>query len=101
MSGKPEDYFRYTISEEETLSEGVVAAVAEATDCAPLELTPSLWEVIDPDILDKLSQLPDQGRHQGDVHVEFEYVENKVIAHSYGVIKVIPSEPSLDNSADD
>jgi len=40
--------------EDESVSHTVVMAVAEATDANPLTLDPRLYEVIDPDALDKL-----------------------------------------------
>lgn len=38
----------------ETVSERVVAAVADATDTSPIDLTPPLFSVVDPEALDAL-----------------------------------------------
>lgn len=70
------------------LSEAVVEAVADAEGVSPLELRPPLFEVVDPDALDKLFPLPslEQGRTEG--HVTFEYCGYEVTVQPDGVISV-------------
>lgn len=65
-----------------TVSEAVVAAVAELTDSDPLSLEP-LYHAVDPDALDALLQ--DEGASRSPQCVEFSYADCDVTV-SDGVV---------------
>lgn len=82
-SSEPSDTARkyhYPISDDEVRWEAVVAAIAEVTERATIDLQP-LYEVIDPDALDAL----DQGG--SDVAVRFPYEGYDVVV-SPGAVTV-------------
>lgn len=57
-----------TTAHASNVSDEVVEKVAEVEDVDPLELTPPLYDVIDPDALDKLfASMPTAGRMEGQV----------------------------------
>ena len=61
----------------------VVEKVAEAEDVGPLELTPPLYEVIDPDALDKLfASMPTADRMEGQVTFSYNGYEVTVWSDS-------------------
>ncbi|WP_135822395.1 HalOD1 output domain-containing protein [Halostella litorea] len=54
------------------LSESVVEAMAKAESVDPMELTPPLYEVIDPDAIDRVfAPTPSNERRRG--HLSFSY----------------------------
>ncbi len=56
----------------DTVSAEVVERVAEVEDVDPLELTPPLYEVVDPDALDQIfAGIPTAGRMEGQVTVSY------------------------------
>lgn len=74
------------ISESRSVSEGVVEAVSEAEDVDPISLTP-LYEVIDPDALDKLfASTPTDNQRGGTI--TFSYSGYEVTVASDGHISV-------------
>lgn len=64
------------------VSHQIIEALATVVDSDPLSMTPTLYEVIDPDALDKLL---DSDRK---VEVQFEYNGHTVVADSDGNISV-------------
>lgn len=69
------------------VSDSVVEAVAEAEGVDPLELTPPLFEVIDPDALDQVfAPTPTDGRMEG--QVTFSYKGYNVTVHGDGYVSV-------------
>jgi hypothetical protein len=73
------------------VGEGVVHAVASATDTDPLEL-PALYETIDPDALNAIIGSMADGK------VVFEYADCTVTVDSLGDIYVDGSSPDADGS---
>jgi len=72
--------------ERATLSEKVIADVAEREDVSPMDLTP-LHEIVDPDALDTLFQpTPNAARMDGDV--SFQYCGYRVTAHADGHVEL-------------
>lgn len=70
---------------DESVSETVVSAVAEATDVDPLALDPRLYEVIDPDALDRLfNEAQSEGR------VGFTMAGCQVSVHADDHVVVVP-----------
>jgi hypothetical protein len=71
-----------------TTAERVITAVAEATDVSPTELSPPLYDVVDPDALESLvEQAPDDG-----VRISFEFHECTVIVSGNGDVSVSPTD---------
>lgn len=71
-----------TIEECETISKCIVRAVADAADVDPVELTPPIYEIIDPEALDALLKRCRQGQ------VQFPYKEWTVVARADGTVVV-------------
>lgn len=74
-----------------TLTERIVAAVANAADCSSRELPP-LYEVIDPDALDRLFAPTYEGGPRSDGRVMFEYAGYEVVIHSPSDVDVSPAD---------
>lgn len=72
---------------DESVSQTVVGAVAEATDVDPLALDPPLYEVIDPDALDRLFD-----KARSEVQIEFTMAGCQVRVHGAGSVVVVPPE---------
>lgn len=70
-------------------SVAVVNILANVYDAEPTELDP-LYEVVDPSALDKLVSNPRNGPSDGDVTVEFTYLDHRVCIKSYGIVSVRP-----------
>lgn len=68
------------ISEE--MNHRVIEALAAAADTDPLSMTPTLYEVIDPDALDRLLDTDES------VTLQFEYDGHTVVAKSDGTVSV-------------
>ncbi|UPV99123.1 hypothetical protein M0R88_11360 [Halorussus gelatinilyticus] len=67
-----------------TISQSVVEAVAEAEDVDPMELSPPLYEVIDPDALDQVfAASPTNGRMDGQVTFTYNGYEVTVSGDGY------------------
>lgn len=71
----------------DSVSQRVVAAVADARDEDPLELPP-LYGVIDPDALDQLFDRGVSGRRPGPGRVIFMLADCEVVVHSDGEVDV-------------
>lgn len=65
MSGK--DSYRYSIGSDESPAVAVIQAIAARENISPAELSPSLYDALDPDALDGLFE-----RSSGDPTVYFE-----------------------------
>jgi len=73
-----ESRVKYTCSEDDPVSQTVIAAVSEASNRDPIELEP-LYEYIDPDALDTLFHLrPSDKTDQDEVYLEFTYSDYHV-----------------------
>ena len=68
-------------AEHESVTEAVVTAVSEATATPPLSL-PTLYEVIDPDVLDRLFD------GNGEIAIEFTYADTRVLVQDNDHIHV-------------
>ncbi|WP_135806995.1 HalOD1 output domain-containing protein [Halorussus marinus] len=76
---------RAPLESDDSVSQCVVEAVAEAEGVAPTELSPPLYEVVDPDALDRLfapRPAPSGGR------VVFSYNDYEVIVDAAGDVSV-------------
>lgn len=71
----------------ESVSQTVVSAVAEATDVDPLALDPRLYEVIDPDALDRLFHEEESAGQVG-----FTMAGCQVSVHADDHVVVVPLE---------
>lgn len=73
-----------TTAGERSVSRTVVEAVAEAEGVDPLEITSSLYEVIDPDALDRIfDATPTAGRMEGRVTFRYSGYEVTVCGDGY------------------
>jgi hypothetical protein len=73
-----------------TVPERVLCAVAEATDVSPMELSPPLYESINPDALESLVE----GTSNESVCISFEYHDCAVTVCGNGDVSV--STPATD-----
>jgi hypothetical protein len=80
--------FRYEIDANERPSEAVVLAVAAVDNCDPLELTPPLYHVVDPDALDALFAPIADPRARSNGHVVFDYRGHEITIRSDRQIEV-------------
>lgn len=79
---------RTSTGEESNVSESVIEAIAEAEGTDPVELTPPLYEVIDPDALDRLfAATPTEERMDGRVMFSHERYEITVRGDSHVSVK--------------
>lgn len=95
-----EGFFKRTLLEDETPSEGVITAIASLKDCEPTALTPRLYSAIDPDALDHLFQPTIGSRDPRPIRVMFTYENYDITVHGDGSIEIQPPErPSTDASS--
>lgn len=66
----------------EEMSSRVVEALATVTDSDPVSMTPPLYEVVDPDALNRLLET------DASVELRFEYEDHVVVADSEGTVSV-------------
>lgn len=76
-----------TAAPDEDLSTTIVLAVAEATDTDPLDLSPALFDVVDPDALDSLF---DSAAEDTDVALRFREWGCAVTVFDGGRVRVTP-----------
>ena len=72
-------------AEDESISQTVIMAVAEATDVDPIDLDPRISDVIDPDALDRLFETG-----QSEMRLKFSMAGRQVIVHADYVVVVSP-----------
>lgn len=78
---------RTAVTGETNVSQSVVEAIAEAEGTDPRELTPPLYDVIDPDALDSVfTATPTEGRTEG--KVTFPYRGYEVTVYGGGSVSV-------------
>jgi len=77
------------------VSTAVVETVAVACDCEPTELDP-LYEVVDPDALDRVVRSSGDGPVVGGTTVTFEVTGRSVTVHDGGAVVVRPVESGSD-----
>lgn len=77
-------------SEVSEISRGVVKEVAATLGTSPVELTPPLYEVIDPDALERLFQSRDGRPRFSSGEVEFTYAGCRVTVYSSGEVTASP-----------
>lgn len=75
------------VCDDRTVSETVVAAVAEATGRDPLDLDP-LYDVVDPDALDGL--FDSRGTQPNSAEITFSMAGCRVVARGDGEVVVTP-----------
>lgn len=75
---------------EESVSEEVISAVANAKGVDPIDLVP-LYEVVDPDALDALFEEGGFGRPGSPDRVEFVYSDCEVVIGGDGSVTVTPT----------
>lgn len=86
---------RSGMSRGETVSKTVVEAVSEAEGVQPEELTPPLYEVIDPDALGRLFAATSDGtRRHGTVN--FVYRGYEVTVRDDGTVSVVDGESTAE-----
>lgn len=76
---------------EDSISERVITAVADARSVDPLELTP-LYDVVDPDALERLFQTPPTGTDRSPGRVVFTMDGCEIVVHSDGEVDVTAPE---------
>ena len=86
--------------DENSISQRVVSAVADARDEDPLELPP-LYEVIDLDALDSLFNSGLPGGATGPGRVTFTFDDHEVVVHSNGDVDVTPPDEQAPASSGD
>jgi len=69
----------------ETVSEKVVQAVADQEEVSPLDITPPLFDAIDPDALDRL-----YGDGRPGVTIDFQFSGYRVTVGENGCIDLTP-----------
>ncbi len=80
-------------AEDETLTEAVVLAVADAVDADPLTLEP-LHDCVDPDALDQLFRSADDHADSVRGRVEFRYADCDIAVHASGRVVATPVNPA-------
>ena len=83
----PETELTYEVRDDEPLSEGVVTAVADASEADPARLDP-LAETIDPDALDALFDDRYDGTARADGLIRFSFCGYDVVACGDGCVSV-------------
>ncbi|WP_440007044.1 HalOD1 output domain-containing protein [Halomicrococcus sp. SG-WS-1] len=74
---------------EDHVGTAIIAALAEALDVPPPELTPTLYDTVDPSAIDALFAPCDDGTERSTTgHVSFRYEERRVVVASDGTIEV-------------
>ncbi|WP_227380708.1 HalOD1 output domain-containing protein [Haladaptatus halobius] len=80
---------------QQPLTEQIVTAITDAADTSHRELPP-LYEVIDPDALDRLFTPIYEGATRSNVRVRFAYAGYEVVVHSSGDVTVSPLDAAGD-----
>jgi len=75
---------RAPLDSDDSVSQRVVETVAEAEGVPPTELSPPLYEVVDPDALDRLFAAPSRS----DSRVVFSYKNYEVTVDGEGLVSV-------------
>ncbi|WP_227378841.1 HalOD1 output domain-containing protein [Haladaptatus halobius] len=78
---------------QQSVTEQIVAAIADAADTSHRELPP-LYEVIDPDALNRLFTPTYEGDTRSDGRVRFAYAGYEVVVHSMSGVEVSPVSTS-------
>lgn len=92
-STTPENEFSHPAAyatESAVVSRAVVAAVANAENVSPVELTPPLYDAVDPDALEQFVASVDAGPDESDVRVTFPYVGYEVTVTGDGDVSLEP-----------
>lgn len=83
----------------ESIAQKIVEAVAETEGVDPAELTPSLYEILDPDALNALFAPTNAGHPRSTGRVTFQYCGYDVTASSDGHVSVdARNEPRTTNA---
>lgn len=77
---------------DQSVTQAVVAAVADADGVSPVEVTPPLYEAIDPDALETVVASMTSGPDEPAGRVEFAYSGYEVVVTEDGEVSVTPSE---------
>lgn len=77
----------------QSVSEAVVTAVADADGVSPVDVVPPLYEAIDPDALETALASMSSGPHELAGRVEFAYSGYEVAVTEDGDVSVTPSDP--------
>jgi hypothetical protein len=72
----------------DSLTTTVVEKVADRESVEPTELSPPLYEVIDPDAVNAIFADSDTGRSSGEGRIEFSYCGYQVVVRSDGQVSV-------------
>lgn len=81
-------------------SVAVVKLLAQVKDIEPVELAP-LYDVIDPEALDRLQSTAVTGNDSGGCRVKFKYHDCTVTVKSYGIVKAEASTSGNGNLSGD
>lgn len=85
------------LSDDWSICESVVRAVAEYHDLDPLELNQPLGRTIDVDSLERLCGTSNTGRPRVDLKIEFTFHECRITVTENGEIKVTSPEALTDD----
>ena len=89
-----------TQREDMALSTRVITAVADTKDCSVSELTPPLYNVIDPEALEMLFQSASKSA-AADATVSFHYADCDVTVHGDGTVTVTVTDPDVQSAMSD
>lgn len=78
----------HDMASDDSLSVSVVEAVAEAKGSDPLDLRETLYEVVDPDALDRLFPVDPHGTSWTDGRVTLNLCDCRVVIQGTGLIRV-------------
>lgn len=81
----------------DTVGETIVRTVAAVTGADPMAMPP-LYDVVDPDALDRLFSPPESSIRAGTGRVEFAYAGCAVTVHGDGQLEIRPASPGRDRS---
>jgi len=96
--------YSYEVSPDESISEGIVRAVAAWQDVAPARSSSSrgepvldpLYTVVDPDAIDSIFRAE---RTDDDAHLSFYYQDGLVTVSADGSIRIQPADEHPDGSS--
>lgn len=80
-------------SDDENVSEAVITAVADAKGVSPMDVTPPLYDVVDPDALEAIVASMTRGPDESAGRVEFSYGGYAITVTCEGQVSVTPDGP--------
>jgi hypothetical protein len=83
---------RWELSSERPLSESIVRAVADAKDIEPEAVADRIYDVVDPDALDRLFNAPSEDIKRQDAQLFFKLDDYEVIIQGGELLVVRPAD---------